>query len=68
MKIKDIKDYKDIFDQNGGDLMDKMDIYLIMGMFSFTYITQVVISPDHTYSSLLEYIKTLSLEEKILIS
>ena len=68
MKIKDIKDYKDIFDQNGGDLMGKMDIYLIMGMFSFTYITQVVISPDHTYSSLLEYIKTLSLEEKILIS
>ena len=45
-----------------------MDIYLIMGMFSYTYITQVVISPDHTYSSLLEYIKTLSLEEKILIS
>ena len=67
MKIKDIKDYKDIFDQNGGDLIDKMDIYLIMGMFSYIYITQVVISPDHTYSSLLEYIKTLSLEEKILI-
>lgn len=64
MKIKDIKDFKDDFKDilvlDVGDLIDKVDLQLIMGMFSFIYITQVVISPDYTYSSILEYIKTLS--------
>ena len=57
-----IKDFCDLIPGHGG-LTDRMDCQLIMGMFSYLYITIVVKSHLNSLNGLIFFIKNLSDEE-----